>query len=129
MLADQQCKMLLPLRSRRRDRQHRTLHVLDVGKEPVPFRLISGRCPIQQRVDGLVSKAQPTASAQADGYVPLRLQADEQHQHIPVFRPDVHRVFPVVLWLAALGDLRIGFEVGDYSGVEFPSTPSVQALR
>lgn len=129
MLADQQCKMLLPLRSRNRNRQDRALHVLDVGKEPVPFRLISSRCPIQQRVDRLVSKAQPTANAHANGYVPLRLQADEQHQHIPVFRPDFHGVFPIVLWLAALGNLWIGFEVGDYSGVEFPWTPSVHALR
>lgn len=101
----------------------------DLSEEPIPFRLIARHCPIQQRVDGLVSKAKPPTAAHADSYVPLSLQAAEERQRGPVLGPDFYRVFPVVLWFAALGHLGIGFEVCDGGGAQFPSTPSVQALR
>ena len=109
-----------------RQPQHDQFHVPDFGEQPIPLGLIAISEAVELRIDGLVSEADASTT---HGMYPLGLQVHKEHQSLPVLWPDFYRVFPVILWLAALCDIRVGFESGNYCGFEFPKRPSAHAAR
>ncbi len=59
------------------DAQDGLLHVPNFAKQAIPFLAIAFCCTIQQRINRLISQAQPLAATDAYRRIPLGFQGDE----------------------------------------------------